>query len=49
MARLQLRIGGQIRAGNKWILAPGGEIDSPLAQNLDVGPGLIQILRQRGV
>ncbi|KAG0431437.1 hypothetical protein HPB47_021785 [Ixodes persulcatus] len=36
----------KIRVGEKWILEPFSEIDSSLAENLEMGPGLIQIFRQ---
>lgn len=47
MARLNLRIHWQIRAGGNLILEPSGKIDLSLAESLDMSPVLFQIFRHR--
>lgn len=49
MARYHSHVPGRIRAGGKWVLGPGNKINLSLAENLDMGPGLIQTFRQRRV
>lgn len=46
MARSDLRTRGRIGAGGERLLQPNGDIDSSMAENLDMGPGPIQIFRQ---
>lgn len=49
MARLHVRIRGWIREGGKRFLQQGGEISWSLAENLDMGPELIQIFHHQRV
>lgn len=45
MEGIHLWIRGRIRAGGNWILEPGGEIDSSLAESLNQYGAHIQIFR----